>query len=297
MANYSIRDLAKLSGIKAHTIRIWEQRYNIIEPKRTASNIRYYNDSDLKFLMNIAFLNRKGIRISKIAKMTQGEIRDEVGKLSSTEAEYSDNFQALAMAMMDLDGPRISELVVRCFDKNGVEKAILNVLVPFLEKASLLWLTGSISAMHEQFASCVIRREILAAISRLRAKVHRPQNKILLYLPEGDQQELYLLFVEYLLKIRSVEVVYLGCKVELEDLKLAISVHQPNYIYTIIAERHKRYVSEQYIQDLSNEIQDPKILVSGFRHNSTKNGGIPENVVVLGDLTELLEFFDQPSKS
>jgi DNA-binding transcriptional MerR regulator len=296
VANYSIRDLAKLSGIKAHTIRIWEQRYSIIEPKRTASNIRYYNDSDLKFLMNIAFLNRKGIRISKIAKMTQGEIRDEVGKLSSTEAEHSDNFQALAMAMMDLDGPRISELVVRCFDKNGVEKAILNVLVPFLEKASLLWLTGSISAMHEQFASCVIRREILAATSRLRPK-HHPKNKILLYLPEGDQQELYLLFVEYLLKIRNVEVVYLGSKVELEDLKLAISVHQPNYIYTIIAERHKRYVSEQYIQDISSEIQEPKILVSGFRHNSKKSIEIPKNVVALGDLTELLEFFDQPSNS
>ncbi|MFK7799096.1 MAG: MerR family transcriptional regulator [Aureispira sp.] len=293
MANYSIRDLAKLSGIKAHTIRIWEQRYSIIEPKRTASNIRYYNDSDLKFLMNIAFLNRKGIRISKIAKMTQVEIRNEVGKLSNTEAEHSDNFQALAMAMMDLDGPRISELVVRCFDKNGVEEAILNVLVPFLEKASLLWLTGSISAMHEQFASCVIRREILTVTSRLRSKVHHQKSKILLYLPEGDQQELYLLFVEYLLKIRNVEVVYLGGKVELEDLKLAISVHQPHYIYTIIAERHKRYVSEQYIQDISNEIQDPKILVSGFRHNSKKAIEIPENVVALGDLTELLEFFDQ----
>lgn len=293
MANYSIRDLAKLSGIKAHTIRIWEQRYSIIEPKRTASNIRYYTDSDLKFLMNIAFLNRKGIRISKIAKMSKGEIKNEVGKLSKTEAEHTDNFQALAMAMMDLDAPRIAELVVRCFDKNGVEDAILNVLVPFLEKASLLWLTGSISAMHEQFASCVIRREILAVTSQLKTKTRAKQKKVLLYLPEGDQQELYLLFVEYMLKKRNMDVVYLGSKIELEDLKLAISVHEPDYVYTIISERHKRYVSEQYVQEVSNQIQVPKLLVSGFRHSTNKSDDTPENVIVLEDLTELLDFFDK----
>lgn len=297
MANYSIRDLAKLSGIKAHTIRIWEQRYSIIEPKRTASNIRYYTDSDLKFLMNIAFLNRKGIRISKIAKMSKGEIKNEVGKLSKTEAEHTDNFQALAMAMMDLDAPRISELVVRCFDKNGIEAAILNVLVPFLEKASLLWLTGSISAMHEQFASCVIRREILTVTGQLKNKSRGKQPKVLLYLPEGDQQELYLLFVEYMLKKRGMDVVYLGSKIELEDLKLAISVHEPDYVYTIISERHKRYVSEQYVQEVSNQIQDPKLLVSGFRHSPKKADDNPENVIVLEDLTELLEFFDRQKAS
>ena len=293
MANYSIRDLAKLSGIKAHTIRIWEQRYSIIEPKRTASNIRYYTDSDLKFLMNIAFLNRKGIRISKIAKMSKGEITNEVGKLSKTEAEHTDNFQALAMAMMDLDAPRIAELVVRCFNKNGVESAILNVLVPFLEKASLLWLTGSISAMHEQFASCVIRQEILTVTSQIKHKTRSKHPKILLYLPEGDQQELYLLFVEYMLKKRGMDVVYLGSKIELEDLKLAISVHEPDYVYTIISERHKRYVSEQYVQEVSKQIQDPKLLVSGFRHSPKKADDTPENVLVLEDLTELLDFFDQ----
>jgi methanogenic corrinoid protein MtbC1 len=243
--------------------------------------------------MNIAFLNRKGIRISKIAKMSESDIKSEVGKLSKTEAEHTDNFQALAMAMMDLDDPRIAELVARCFDKNGVEDAILSVLVPFLEKASLLWLTGSISAMHEQFASCVIRREILSVTSQLKVKSKGKQQKVLLYLPEGDQQELYLLFVEYMLKKRNINVIYLGTKIELEDLKLAISVHEPDYVYTIISERHKRYVSEQYVQEVSNQVQDPKLLVSGFKHSPTKKEDNPDNVIVLEDLTELLEFFDQ----
>lgn len=292
MSNYSIRDLAKLSGIKAHTIRIWEQRYNIIEPKRTASNIRYYTEADLKFLMNIAFLNRKGIRISKIAKMTEGEIKNEVGKLSRTEVEHTDNFQALAMAMMDLDGPRIAQLVQRCFESHGIERAILNVLVPFLEKASLLWLTGSITAMHEQFSSCVIRRQILAVINELKPKIRSNSKKVLLYLPEENQQELYLIFVEYLLKQRNIEVVYLGTKIELDEIQLAISVHEPNYVYTIISERHKRYVPERYVQDLSQTITEPELLISGFQHTTTPES-MPENVTLLEDLTELVEFFDR----
>ena len=292
MANYSIRDLAKLSGIKAHTIRIWEQRYSIIEPKRTASNIRYYTEADLKFLMNIAFLNRKGIRISKIAKMTRGEIKDEVGKLSRTETEHSDNFQALAMAMMDLDEVRTAQLVKRCFERQGIESAILQVLVPFLEKASLLWLTGSITAMHEQFSSCVIRRQILSAIDQLAPKLNGRTKKVLLYLPEGDQQELYLIFVEYLLKKRNMEVVYLGTKIELEDIQLAVSVHEPDYVYTIISERHKRYVPERYVEDLSTTITKPHLLISGFQPAPMAEN-TPAHVTILEDLNELIDYFDR----
>lgn len=290
MVNYSIRDLAKLSGIKAHTIRIWEQRYSIIEPKRTASNIRYYTDQDLKFLMNIAFLNRKGIRISKIAKMSKEEITDEVDRLSKTNVEHSDNFQSLAMAMMDLNERKICQLLSNCFEQNGIEDTILHVLVPFLEKASLLWLTGSISAMHEQFASCVIRRKILTAISRLPASQLPKNSKVLLYLPEGDQQELYLIFVEYLLKKRNIDVVYLGTKVGIEDLQLATSIHQPDYVYTIISERHKCYVPECYIRRLCKGMNAPHLLISGFQH-SPKLPNASNNITVLEDLGELIEFF------
>ena len=292
MANYSIRDLAKLSGIKAHTIRIWEQRYSIIEPKRTASNIRYYTDQDLKFLMNIAFLNRKGIRISKIAKLSKDEINAEVDKLSQTEAEHTDNFQGLAMAMMELDEPKIGKILTKCFSQNGVEDTILNVLVPFLEKASLLWLTGSISSMHEQFSSCVIRRRILTEITKLKIKKGQVGPKVLLYLPEGDQQELYLMFVQYLLKKRNIDIVYLGTKVVIEDLQLAASIHKPNYIYTIISERHKCYVPESYIGRLSEGMELPHLLVSGFQHRP-KQSESPDNVTVLEDLNELVEFFSK----
>lgn len=292
MATYSIRDLAKLSGIKAHTIRIWEQRYGIIDPKRTASNIRYYTDDDLKFLMNIAFLNRKSIRISKIAKMTREDIKNEVDRLSKTEAEHTDHFQGLAMAMMDLDEAKICNLLHQSFTQTGVEDTILNVLVPFLEKASLLWLTGSISSIHEQFASCVIRRKILTAISELPKNQNNgtPKPKVLLYLPDGDQQELYLIFVEYLLKRRAIEVVYLGAKVPVEDLQLACSIHEPEFIYTIISEQHKRYVPENYVRTLSEAVENTELLISGFQDHVQSEISL-NNVRIFEDLNELLDFF------
>ncbi len=290
LATYSIRDLAKLSGIKAHTIRIWEQRYAIIEPKRTASNIRFYTDDDLKFLMNIAFLNRKGVRISKIAKMSKEEVISEVDNLSKTDAEESDQFQGLAISMLDFDEKKICQILDNCFRDDGMEKTILNVLVPFLEKISLLSLAGSVTRVHEQFVSNLIRRKVLSATNEAISTTEPPKMKVLLFLSEAGQQELYLLFVEYLLRKRNVQIIYLGSDVSIDELKLASSIHNPQYAYTIISEQHKRYVSEEYIVKLSEMLGDTKLLVTGFQQ---KTNNFPPELKVknLDDLTDLLTFF------
>ena len=194
------------------------------------------------------------------------------------------------MGMLELDEQKICTLLSKCFKENGVEDTILNVLVPFLEKISLLWLTGSINAIHEQFASCLIRRKILTAVSEVMKEGKEMKDKVLLYLPEGDQQELYLVFVEYLLKKRNIEAVYLGSKVSIEDLKLACSIHKPSYIYTIISEQHKCYVPECYVKRLSDGVNAPHLLVSVFQH-TPKSISPPPNVTVLEDLSELIAFF------
>jgi MerR family transcriptional regulator, light-induced transcriptional regulator len=290
LATYSIRDLAKLSGIKAHTIRIWEQRYAIIEPKRTASNIRYYTDEDLKFLMNIAFLNRKGVRISKIAKMSIEEVISEVDNLSKTDAEESDQFQGLAISMLEFDEYKICQILNNCFRNEGVEKTILKVLVPFLEKTSLLSLAGSVTRVHEQFVSNLIRRKVLSATNEVISTTEPPKMKVLLFLSEAGQQELYLLFVEYLLRKRNVQVIYLGSDVSVDDLKLVNSVHQPQYVYTIVSEQHKRYVSKDYIVKLSEMLGATQLLVTGFQQN-TNNFPPGLKVKNLDDLTDLITFF------
>ena len=267
-----------------------EQRYAIIEPKRTASNIRYYTDEDLKFLMNIAFLNRKGVRISKIAKLTMEEVLSEVNNLSKTDAEESDHFQGLAMSMLDFDEYKICQILDNCFRNDGVEKTILKVLVPFLEKTSLLCLAGSVTRVHEQYVSNLIRRKILAATNEVISNTEPQKTKVLLFLSEADQQELYLLFVEYLLRKRNVQVIYLGSDFSIDDLKLVNSIHSPHYVYTFVSEQHKCYVSEDYIVKLSETLGETQLLVTGFQQNI--NDFPPGlNVKNLDDLTDLIAFF------
>ena len=290
MATYSIRDLAELSGIKAHTIRIWEQRYGIIEPKRTPSNIRYYNDDDLKFLMNIAFLNRKGVRISKIAKMSKNQVLQQVSQLSKTDAEDSDHFQGLAIAMLEMDEVKICTILESCFRNEGVEQTILKVLIPFLEKTSLLCLAGSVTYIHEQFVSNLIRRKILNATNAVISNTEPPKYKVLLYLPDADQQELYLLFVEYILRKRNIFTVYLGTNVSVEDLVLVNSIHQPDYIYTIISEQHKRFVSDDNMHKLSAVVGATQFLVTGIQ-DSKKVSVQQNNLIFIDDASDLITFF------
>jgi DNA-binding transcriptional MerR regulator len=290
LATYSIRDLAELSGIKAHTIRIWEQRYGIIEPKRTPSNIRYYNDDDLKFLMNIAFLNRKGVRISKIAKMSKTQVLQQVSQLSKTDAEDSDHFQGLAIGMLEMDEYKICTILESCFRNEGVEQTILKVLIPFLEKTSLLCLAGSVTYIHEQFVSNLIRRKILNATNTVTSNTEPSKFKVVLYLPEADQQELYLLFAEYLLRKRNINTVYLGANVSVEDLVLVNSIHQPDYIYTIISEQHKRYVSDDNMRKLSSAVGSTKFLVTGIQ-DTQKLASQQNNLIFIDDAGELISFF------
>ena len=279
-----------MSGIKAHTIRIWEQRYGIIEPKRTPSNIRYYNDDDLKFLMNIAFLNRKGVRISKIAKMSKTQVLQQVSQLSKTDAEDSDHFQGLAIAMLEMDEVKICTILESCFRNEGVEQTILKVLIPFLEKTSLLCLAGSVTYIHEQFVSNLIRRKILNATNAVISNTEPSKYKVLLYLPDADQQELYLLFVEYILRKRNIFTVYLGTNVSVEDLVLVNSIHQPDYIYTIISEQHKRFVSDDNMHKLSAVVGATQFLVTGIQ-DSKKVSVQHNNLIFIDDASDLITFF------
>lgn len=159
MAVYSISDLEKLSGIKAHTIRVWEQRYSIIEPKRTKTNIRYYQDADLKFLLNIALLNKNGIKISKIAKMSKGEIAEKVAAISEINFEYGTQLDALTISMIEMDESKFDRIVSTNIQQSGFEHTMLEIIYPFLEKLSVLWLTGSINPVQENFMSYLIRQK------------------------------------------------------------------------------------------------------------------------------------------
>ena len=228
MAVYSIKDLEKLSGIKAHTLRVWEQRYSIIEPRRTKTNIRYYLDEDLKFILNIALLNKNGIKISKIARMSREEIAEKVAAISEINFEYGTQLDALTISMIEMDEYKFDRIISTNIQQLGFERTMLEIIYPFLDKLSVLWLTGSINPVQENFMSYLIRQKLIVAIDNEPLISGKHVKKFLIYLPEGEKQELSMLFTHYLLKSRCNHAIYIGQDITLAELKDACNIHHPD---------------------------------------------------------------------
>jgi MerR family transcriptional regulator, light-induced transcriptional regulator len=291
VAIYSIKDLEKLCGIKAHTIRIWEQRYGVIKPERTDTNIRYYQDNDLKLLLNIALLNRNGLRISKIAEMSETEIAEQVAAISEVDFGHNTQLDALTIAMIEMDEYKFDRIISTNIQQLGFEETMLQVIYPFLDKLSVLWLTGSINPVQENFMSYLIRQKIIAAIDNEPIALGKNIKKFLIYLPEGETQELSLLFMQYVLKARKNRVFYLGLNVSVNDLADACQIHKPDYIFTMITETFSKNPVQKYVDELSTTFKDCKILLSGYQVVA-QNVRSAENIKVLRSLDETVEFLD-----
>jgi DNA-binding transcriptional MerR regulator len=291
MAIYSIRDLEKLTGIKAHTIRIWEQRYRLIEPARTSTNIRYYTDDNLRHLFNIALLNRHGYKISKLAKMRPEEIADRVSDIAANNDSQNTQIDALTLAMIDLDEIQFDQIFTTYTWEHGFERAMLELVYPFLDKLNVLWLAQSVSPAHEKFISNLIRRKIMCAIDKEPFELARDASVFLLYLPEGETQELTLLFLHYLLRCRRQKVVYLGSNISLNDLRDACQALEPNFVYTILHEPFGRQTVQSYVDEAGNRAGNATLLLSGPQifMNPVK---LPANGRILNGLADTLQFLD-----
>jgi DNA-binding transcriptional MerR regulator len=198
MAVYSIKDLERLTGIKAHTIRIWEKRYQIVEPHRTDSNIRTYCDNNLKKLLNISILNRSGIKISALCKLSEDQIREKVLLSLKPETDFSSQIESMVVAMIELNEDRFEWLLNQSITKIGFEETLFNIIYPFYEKVGLLWLTGTICPAQEHFISNLIRLKLSVAIDGLPSVTSPEAKRIILFLPEWEMHELGLLTYFYM---------------------------------------------------------------------------------------------------
>jgi DNA-binding transcriptional MerR regulator len=295
VAVYSIKDLEKLTGIKAHTLRAWEQRYSIIEPKRTKTNIRYYQDDDLKFILNIALLNKNGIKISKIAQMSKAEIAEKVAAISEINFEYGTQLDALTISMIEMDEYKFDRIVNTNIQQIGFERTMLDVIYPFLDKLSVLWLTGSINPVQENFMSYLIRQKLIVAIDQVPLKTVDQAPKFLIYLPEGEKQELSMLFMHYLLKSRKNHVVYIGQEISLVDLKDACNIYQPDYIFTMITETFAKEPVQSYIDKLAESFTECQVLLSGYQVVVQQVEPVG-NVTILKSLQQTMEFLETAKK-
>ncbi len=263
MAQYSIRELEELSGIKAHTIRIWEKRYKIVSPVRSKTNIRLYSDDDLKKLINIALLNNHGLKISKIASLSSVDLVSRVNELSSNQQGTGLHIDRLIVAMVDLDEEKFESTLAELIKRFGFERTILDILYPFLEKIGVLWQTGNISPLQEHFISNLLRQKILVAIDGLPA-ASRNAPRVVLFLPEEELHELGLLFSHYLTKKSGFRTYYLGQRVPLSDIRWFCLNQKPAALITSITTAPSSQFVEGYLQELCSI--DPAILVMAAGH-------------------------------
>ena len=209
---FSIKDLENFSGIKAHTIRIWEKRYKILEPDRTDSNIRTYSEAELKKILNVAYLNRNGLKISKIARLNEDELTQQVMSLSSSHDNPDNDFQPgkILMAAIRFNEELFKESLSYFTKLRGLEESYIKYLNPLLEKARILWQTGSLSRAQEQFVRNTIRQIIIIEDNLLKSASGKNRPVVAMINTSDTLSENNFLFYKYVLKYRDYDVIFTG---------------------------------------------------------------------------------------
>jgi DNA-binding transcriptional MerR regulator len=262
MDSFTIKDLENLSGIKAHTLRIWEQRYNFLKPSRTFTNIRYYGNEELKKVLNIALLNKYGYKISHIDKMNEAEIKEKLLSLSQMEAQQERIVNDLIKNMIDLDMESFENTLDRFILSRGIERAITQIIFPFLEKIGILWLTNHINPAQEHLVTNLVRQKLIVGIEGVSSSI-KVNKTVLLFLPEGEYHELGLLFMYFILKSRGANVIYLGSNVPIKDVAYVVNLKKPDYLYSHLTSVGQNFNFDRFLTNIRQKFQNLPVIISG----------------------------------
>lgn len=286
MDRYTIADLEKLTGIMAGTIRIWERRYRIIKPHRTDTNRRWYDDDDLKRILNISILYRHGLKISKIAELTGPQITEQVSILTKDTNDSDTQIDSLIAGMADFSEIAINDILVRSIINRGFEETFESIVFPFLKRVGIMWHTGSVDIGAEHFVSNIFRKRLIAAIDSL-PRTDRPDRKrVILYLPENELHELGLLFFAFAVVKAGHEEVYLGQSTPFNALVDVADRWHADILITGALTGLPFGRPEDYIARLSSATTGRKILVSGALAPVAVKKAYP-NVFAVNSLNEL----------
>ena len=267
MNSFTIKDLENLSGIKAHTIRIWEQRYNFLKPSRSDTNIRYYSNEELKKVLNIALLNKYGYKISHIDKMPESEVLNKVMSLSQTQARQERIVNELIQCMVDLNIEKLEDILDDHIKLKGIERTITLIIFPFMEKIGILWLTNHINPAQEHLVSNIIRQKLIVGIEGISTSL-KINKTVLLFLPEGEYHELGMLFMYYLLKSRGIDTIYLGANVPLNDVEYVVNLKKPDFLYSHLTAVGHNFNFDKFISAITKKFIGTPIIISGLLTNN-----------------------------
>ncbi|MCH2232087.1 MAG: MerR family transcriptional regulator [Crocinitomicaceae bacterium] len=275
---YSIKDLENFTGIKAHTIRIWEQRYGLFTPKRTDTNIRFYNEEDLKKILNINLLYTDGLKISKIAQLPYPVIMEKAKQIiENRNVEEAPEVNELIISILEFDKVKIKEILNDYTD--GIFSQFSKIIIPFLSKIGELWQVNTIEVVHEHLFSNLYREFIITQIQNLET-TDNAGKKALLFLHEEEQHEFSILLYYYLFKTKGYNCYYLGQNLPLSNLGFVIGKLNPDYIIstTIAQISEEQFIS--FIEHLKPHSKDSKVIIGGYQTSIYKKF-IPSNLKVI----------------
>ena len=277
---FSIRDLENFSGIKAHTIRIWEKRYRILEPDRTDSNIRTYNESELKKILNVAYLNRNGLKISKIAKLNEDELTQKVMTVSSKQNDADQDFQPgkILMSAIRFDENQFIDSLMPFIERHGVEDAYTRFLYPLLLKSRILWQTGSLSRAQDQFIRNTIRLIIITEDSKLKPFAGKPKAAVAMINTSDNLTDNNFLFYKYALKKRGFDVIFTGGILPASEV---IEIHKIKpFTFLVVNSGSFDFASKKagYFSSIGKSLLIRKIILTDYPNPEYRK--VPDNIII-----------------
>ena len=292
MALYSIKDLERISNQKAHTIRIWEQRYGLLVPERTETNIRFYDDQQLRKLLNVCTLMDKGMKISHISKLSKPEMDIEIDKIIASSFQSDEHTEVIiTQAMISLttyDEALFNELFEMSVTKFGLIKTYEKIVYPLLVRTGLMWIKDDLLPTQEHFLSNLIKQKLFSATDSLPLPKN-PDQTWILFLNEDEDHEIGLLFANYVIKYYGKKVVYLGQKVPFNNLSNVVAQCKPTHIYTFfVRNQYSDQLSELLADLLANFGDTTTICVSGA-NKSVEKLARDKQVISIKTIEQLLE--------
>lgn len=290
--SFSIKDLESLSGIKAHTIRIWEKRYQLLSPNRSDTNIRNYDSIALRKLLNVVLLIDSGEKISKVSKLSEEEIFEEVRKVVSYSSEYTQEISNLKLSMMELDVDFFEKTYLELVNRLSVREIFIKVLVPFLQEIGVLWTTKTIKPLHEHFVSELIKQKIYYNIS-LAQSIPKVDSKVYaLFLPMNEIHELAILYIHYELLNKGYNSIYFGRSLPMDDLLEIQKVYKKVVFvsYFTVEPREDNVVN--YIDEISSRVltkSSDELHLLGRNAKTVLDSKVSSNITVHEDIIEFVD--------
>jgi len=291
-SEFTIKDLENFSGIKAHTIRIWEKRYNLLEPNRTDSNIRYYNIDNLQKLLNVAFLNANGLKISKIADLPVSKLNATVRELAAKKGVDTQASNSLKLAMLNFDENLFNVTYNNLIASSSLRDVFKNVFLPFLNEIGLLWQVNSITPAHEHFITNLIQQKIHINIERLQLASPTNFEKVfVLYLPVNEIHDLGLLYIHFELLLHGYQSVYLGQSVPIANLSDVQKVFDSICFISYLTVEPSRMSVLEYIENVKDIVlkgSNDELWVLGRKIEEIENPIDDTNIKLFDSMNELL---------